>query len=393
MIASAAVICSIALALAPLLTSLLWAQAKPVFIIEEDCQAFAIAPDNKIVYAVRRIHGVKKLVVERDDIWVATPDGKRKRIFEGEKWMAKTEKASYSVQSLAWSPDSRRIAVQMAMSTITKDLASVSAGANVILLLEEDGREINIEGNAPKPLPVPATPASGAAPAKPAFSSSDDAAPSDETQGPAPRASIIQGATSGAWLADGGSVVYLSAVQPFRISRVRPSDGKTTVLFEGHGYQAVAWDTARNQAFAVGQGVKGALALIQLDLAHETLRELAKLSGYESSLVVSASGRKVGYFIDGDMLEVRDVEHPEKPINVRTGGGRFEFSKDGTKVLLKRGPDKKSNNLIWVTLSDGNFHPFMHDILFHNFEITPDGNSVALTEPGKEKLMLYRLEN
>jgi hypothetical protein len=383
----------IGLAIVPQLTSLLWAQAKPLLTIEEDCQAFAIAPDNMIAYAVRRIHGVKKLIVERDDLWVSTPDGRKKRILEGEKWMPKTEKASYSIQSLTWSPDSRRIAVQMALSKISKDLAAVSAGGNVILLLDEDGREINIAGNAPKPPSAPAAPAPGAAPAKPGFSSSDDASSSEETEGPAPRASIIQGAASGAWLADGGTVVYTSAVQPFQISRLRPSDGKKTVLFEGHGYQAVAWDTARNQAFAVGQGVRGALALIQLDLVNETLRELAKLSTYESSLVVSASGRKVGYFIDGDTMEVRDVEHPEKPIDVRTGGGRFEFSKDERKVLLKRGPANRSNNLVWITLPDGNFHPFMHDLLFHNFEITPDGNSVALTEPGKEKLMLYRLEN
>jgi hypothetical protein len=378
--------------MALLVASVLWAQAKPVLTIEEDCQAFAIAPDNKIAYAVRRIHGVKKLIVERDDIWVSTADGRKKRILEGEKWMLKTEKASYSIQSLTWSPDSHRIAVNMAMSTISKDLVATSAGANVILLLDEDGREINIAGNGPKPA-VPPTPAPGAAQTKSGFSSSDDAPSPEEKPGPAPRASIIPDSSNAAWLADGGSVVYLSAVPPFQISRMRPSDGKKTVLFEGHAYQAVAWDTSRNQAFAIGQGVRGALALIQLDLVHETLRELAKLSSYESSLVVSSSGRKVGYFIDGDTMEVRDVEHPEKPINVRTGNGRFEFNKDGTKVLLKRGPERKSNNLVWITLPDGNFRPFMHDLLFHNFEITPDGNSVAVTEPGKEKLLIFRLEN
>ena len=391
-IASAAAVLTITLALAPLLASRLWAQAKPVMTIEADCQAFAIAPDNKIVYAVRRIHGVKKLVIERDDIWIATADGKRKRILEGEKWMPKTEKASYAIQSLTWSPDSRRIAVGMTMSTISKDLVAVSAGANVILLLDEEGREINVAGAGPKP--APAAPIPSAPAVKPGFSSSDDASSSpEEPSGPAPRASLVQGSASAAWLADGQSLVYLSATQPFQISRLRPSDGKKTLLFEGHAYQAVAWDTARDQAFAVGQGLRGGLALIQLDLVHETLRELARLTAYESSLVVSSSGRKVGYFIDGDTMEVRDVAHPQKPIDVRTGGGRFEFSKDETKVLLKRGPDRQSNDLVWITLPDGDFHPFMHDILFHNFKITPDGNSVALTQPGKEILMVYKLEN
>jgi hypothetical protein len=393
--APVAAILTIALTLASLLASRLLAQAKPVMTIEADCQAFAIAPDNKIVYAVRRIHGVKKLVIERDDIWVATPDGKRKRILEGEKWMPKAEKASYAIQSLAWSPDSRRIAVGMTMSTISKDLSAITAGANVMLLLDEDGREINVAGAGPKPAaPAPAAAAPSAAPAKPGFSSSDDASSaSQEPSGPAPRASVVQDTASAAWLADGESLVFLSAVQPFQISRMRPSDGKKTLLFEGHAYQAVVWDTSRNQAFAVGQGLRGGLALIQLDLVHETLRELARLNAYESSLVVSGSGKKVGYFIDGDTMEVRDVARPEKPIDVRTGGGRFEFSKDDTKVLLKRGPARQSNDLVWITLPNGDFHPFMHDILFHNFEITPDGNSVALTQPGKEILMVYKLEN
>ena len=144
LMALAAAVLAISLTLASLLANRLWAQAKPVMTIEADCQAFGIAPDNKIVYAVRRIHGVKKLVIERDDIWVASADGKRKRILEGEKWMPKTEKASYAIQSLTWSPDSRRIAVGMTMSTISKDLSAVAAGANVMLLLDEEGREINV---------------------------------------------------------------------------------------------------------------------------------------------------------------------------------------------------------------------------------------------------------
>jgi hypothetical protein len=48
---------------------------KPLATIEADVQAFAIAPDNQIAYAVQRMKRIKKLTVEHDDFWVATIDG------------------------------------------------------------------------------------------------------------------------------------------------------------------------------------------------------------------------------------------------------------------------------------------------------------------------------
>jgi len=52
----AATLASVAIIAAVLLRpALLLAQDTPKFIIDEDCQAFDIAPDNSIVYAVSHI--------------------------------------------------------------------------------------------------------------------------------------------------------------------------------------------------------------------------------------------------------------------------------------------------------------------------------------------------
>ena len=63
------------------------AQEKPKFIIEEDCSHFSVARDNKIVFVVQHQKRMKKIVIQRDDIWVASANGGKRRIVEGEKFM------------------------------------------------------------------------------------------------------------------------------------------------------------------------------------------------------------------------------------------------------------------------------------------------------------------
>jgi hypothetical protein len=59
--------------------------------------------------------------------------------------------------------------------------------------------------------------------------------------------------------------------------------------------------------------------------------------------------------------------------------------------LLKRGDPQKSARLTWVGLYDGQFEPILHDLEFHDYQISPDGRSVAVTEPGKRALLVYGL--
>jgi hypothetical protein len=205
---------------------------------------------------------------------------------------------------------------------------------------------------------------------------------------------FIQNAVDATWLADGQSVVYLSLGPPYTITRVRPADGQTTPLFAGHTFDTVIWDAPRNRAFAVSSNLslRGRLTILELDLLRESVTEIATIDNYNGSLAVSKSGKKIGFFEDGDTIEVIDVDNPSKRVKVNAGLGVFQWGSDDRRVLLKRGPPDESNDLVWVGLYDDSFTPALHDLAFHNFQIAPDGRSLTVTVPGKRVLKVYSLE-
>jgi hypothetical protein len=45
-----------------------------------------------------------------------------------------------------------------------------------------------------------------------------------------------------------------------------------------------------------------------------------------------------------------------------------------------------------VGLYDGSFTPALHGLEYHAFAISPNGESIAVTEPGKEILRVYPLQ-
>lgn len=351
------------------------AQDNPKLIINDDCQVFDIAANNSIVYAVPHLKRIRRLVLERDDISVATPAGRTRQILDADKFLPPTPPAGFVVNSLSWSPDGRRIAVSLTLQqapagfTMDKKQAKKQGnmddneentpilprgGGKAIALLEEDGREIKVANS--------------------------------KTQ-------FIEGGVDATWLADGKTAVYLTGGPPWAISRVQPDDGKTSVLFEGHKFDAVVWDAKRNQAFAIGDlSLRGQQTLVKLDLLHEFVTEIARVKNYQGSLTVSPSGDKVGYFVDGDTVEVIDVLHPDQPLQMRVGYGRFGWGREERHILLKRGPEERSNILLWVGLYDGTFKSVLHGLVYHDFEIAPDGQTLAITDPGKRVLKVYPLE-
>jgi hypothetical protein len=351
------------------------AQDNPKLVINEDCQVFDIASNNSIVYAVPHLKRIRRLVLERDDISVATPAGRTRQIVDADKFLPPTPPAGFVVNSLSWSPDGRRIAVSLTLQqapagfTMDKKQAKKQGnmddneentpilprgGGKAIALLEEDGREIKIANS--------------------------------KTQ-------FIEGGVDATWLADGKTAVYLTGGPPWSISRVQPEDGKTSVLFDGHKFDAVVWDAKRNQAFAIGDlSLRGQQTLVKLDLLHEFVTEIARVKNYQGSLTVSPSGDKVGYFVDGDTVEVIDVLHPDQPLQMRVGYGRFGWGREERHILLKRGPEERSNILLWVGLYDGTFKSVLHGLVYHDFEIAPDGQTLAITDPGKRVLKVYPLE-
>ena len=332
------------------------AQEKPKLVVEDDCQQFAVGPNGVIAYTVPHLKRVKKVLTGRDDIWIVSSDGRKKRIVEGEKFMPLLPPTSYVVDSLRWSPDGRRLAVNMTIQTVSSedDTSGSQGSGKAILLLDENGGEIKVAGSEKR---------------------------------------FIEDGFDAVWLADGATVVYLTGQGPYQIWGVKPSEGKPKALFEGHTFDGVVWDAPRNQAFAIGKDLSltGREVIVDLNLLKETVSEVARVGGFQGRMSVSQSGNKIGYFKDGDTIEVIDLRQPQKPVTVRVGYGRFEFGADENHVLLKRGPVDKSGSLVWVGIADGSFQPILHDLIFHDFEIAPGGGEVVVTDPGKRVLKVYPL--
>jgi hypothetical protein len=355
----------VVLALTLCLPLLSHAQGKSLVKIDEDVQAFAIAPDNRIVYSVQHMRKVKKARLERDDLWVSSADGKQKKIADGEKLFA-DPLLNYQVQSFAWSPDGRRIAVMMQTAEMTQPKGTVdqqldeqqtARGVVGIYLMDSEGHQIPIQGT---------------------------------------KDGLLNDGYNAAWLADGSTLVYVTKTGGdfYELNSLRPADGKSKPLFQGHTFAALAWDTKNNRAFAIEESMKvlSSPMLVQLDLVKETRTAIMPVDEYAGDFALSPSAQKVAYFRDGDTLEVRDITNPNgKPAQVKVAIGQFQWAHDEKRVLLKRGDPLKSARLTWVGLYDGQFEPLLHDLEFHDYEISPDGRFVAVTEPGKRSLLVYGL--
>jgi len=354
----------------------LFAQDAPKLVIDDDCQAFDVAQDNSILYAVTHVKGVKRLVIERDDVWVASGGGKSRRILEANVFMPMPPPQGFRIDSLAWSPDAQRIAMNMTLMQPPPNwedkkgkkkgdlgddedengppIAGVGGG-RVLALLDSEGHEIKVANS---------------------------------------KTRFIEGAVDGTWLADGKTVVYLTGGPPYSMFQVTPADGQVRPLYAGHTFQAVVWDAKRNRAFAVSDSlsISRHLAIVRLDLLHEAIGPVADIDTYQGGLSLAPSGTKIGYFEDGDTIDVIDTQNPGPPIRVRAGFGRFGWSRDERRVLLKRGPEERSNILLWVGLHDDSFSSVLHDLQFRDFQIAPDGHSIAVTIPGKRVLKVYPLQ-
>ena len=378
------------------------AQENPTFKIDEDISRFAYSGGGRIAYATRHVFSVKKIQLQRDDIWVAEADGRKRRLLFGEKFVRGTGPFSYIVRGLRWSPDGSKLTVELGTSEMINADGDTREGV-MTLLLDDAGREITIVGGD----------------------------------------SVIPGATTAAWLADGVSVVYLTepvqanangpaavvgqtpgnqpppnrassgppaiplASKLFSMNRVRPFAEGASALFQGHWFSAVAWNTKQDGGVAIERdpGSAGAPRLVILDPGRESSRMMGTLEGYAGGLTISPSGKRVAYWIDNEQLEVREVDAPNRLARVRVALGTLAWSADETRVLVKRGPALRSGGLVWVTLpplvavaagaapatAEVALRSILHDLEFRQFDISPDGRSLAVVEPGRRNLFVYPL--
>jgi dipeptidyl aminopeptidase/acylaminoacyl peptidase len=382
------------------------AQTSPALTIDEEVTAFAFASDGRIAFAVRNVFGVRKLQLQRDDIWVATMDGKKTRIVEGKKRFVGPTPFSYSIQSLHWSPDGSRLAVEMYISAMTDERGETKEGY-ATWLLDAAGKEIKI------------------------------------AQGPG----LIEEAANSTWLADGVTVAFIhEAVQPkllFDIRTLRAASAGGETPFPELTFSAVAWSISPargSAAVAVERNatLSGSIRLVWLDLQKKERRELAQLAGYVGQLSISPSGKFVAYFRDQETLEVREVSHPDRVGRVRVGYGAFAWAADEERILIKRGTfdttargsGRRSGSLAWLklppleapppatassaakdstaasakavpappktfpasaenVLPDAELQPAMSGLLFQTFAISPDGRWLGVTAPGSRPFQVF----
>jgi len=153
------------------------------------------------------------------------------------------------------------------------------------------------------------------------------------------------------------------------------------------------------------RAMNGPPRLQRLDLFTDNDKELATLENYEGGLNVSPSGKKVAYFIDKEVLEVRDLTAPNRAARLRIGFGVFRWSPDESRIILKRALERKSGDLVWIDLpplapvptnheipvAQPTPIPILHGLSFRDFALSPDGRSIAVIIPGKRNLLVFPL--
>ena len=344
---------------------------KPLQSIDEEITAFAYAPDGRIVYSVyRRVKTKLYDALEHDDIWIQDASGKRRRLLEGQKYTRGNQSFSYLINSFHWSPNGRMILAELLTTTIVDDSGKAEDSLQT-LLLDDSGREIHINKGD----------------------------------------SVIPDAANSICLPDNATIAYLSeSLKPrllFSLKFTRPATGSVPSFYEGRTFRDIAWLSGANSAIAVerDRNLTGPPRLQRLDLLSDDHKELATLDSYEGGLSVSPSGKKVAYFIDKEILEIRDLTSLNSVARLRIGLGVFRWSPDESRILLKRSLEKKSGDLVWIDLPPlapipANHEipvaqptpiPILHGLSFRDFAISPDGRSLAVVITGKRHLLVFPL--
>jgi hypothetical protein len=331
-------------------------QEKPFAKIDEDCTAFRFGRDGRVAFAVHHVFKEHKYVIQRDDFWIGEPGKGKHRILDG-KLMARGEGGfSYVVHALRWSPDGSKLTAQLVTSAMEERHGN-SREAGMSFLLDTNGHEIKIaDGD-----------------------------------------SLIPDTMDAAWLDDESTVVYLEDAgrshERFTMQSVRPAAGHAQRLFPSTTFLAVDWIERTRQAVAVvaPERYNEKPRLVLLDLAKQTQKELAVLGGYSGGLCLSPSGRRVAYFRDPETLEARTLDDPKTTQTVRVLLGTFYWAYDEQHVVLKSGPERKSNIIEWIRLADGDSQEMFHSLTYWNFGVSPDGRRIGVSPPGVHVIEVFDL--
>ena len=345
---------------------------KPLQNIDEEITAFSFAPDSRIVYSVRRTIKTKKYDLQHDDIWLIESNGKRRRLLQGDKFNHGNLPFSYAVDAFHWSPNGREILAQLFTTSVIDD-SGHTQDSIMTLGLEDNGKEIH-------------------------FGKSENTIPD---------------CFNATWLKDNSTIVYMTeAVKPrmlFSFRYYNVATGPAGPAFEGRTFIDSDRIPGTNAAIAVerSRAMTGPPRLQRLELLSQDATEVATLDGYEGGLSVSPSGTKVAYFIDREILEVRDIAAPDHFVRLRVGLGVFHWAPDEQRILLKRATERKTADIVWigipslpaqqpgkeVPILQPTPQPILHDLTFREFSVSPDGRLLGVVLPGKRNLMVFPLPN
>jgi dipeptidyl aminopeptidase/acylaminoacyl peptidase len=343
---------------------------KPLQTIDEDISAFAFAPDGRIIYSVRRNFKTKLYDLQHDDIWLQEPNGKKRRLLLGEKFKYGNTPFSYAVDSFRWSPDGKLILARLFVTTVTDDRGTTQ-DSYMTVVLDESGKEVRINGGE----------------------------------------NVIRDSAAAFWLKDNVTVIYMvEAVKPralFSFQYTNLKTGPAGAAFEGRTFLDAEEIAGTNVAIGVEQdrAQSGPPRLQHLDLLAQDDTEMATLQSFAGGLSISPSGKKVAYYIDREVLEIRDLSAIHHVARVRVGTGVFHWSPDERRILLKRAVEKKTAELVWFDIpelmetADGKGivvekpepQPILRAITFRDFAISPDGKLLGVIAPGKHNLFVFPL--
>jgi dipeptidyl aminopeptidase/acylaminoacyl peptidase len=338
---------------------------KPLNSIDEDITAFAFAPDGRIVYAVNKPFKTKQYDLEHDDVWIQDAGGKKRRIFIGEKFQRGAAPFTYSVNSFRWSPNGHLILAEL--STTTVDESGKAVDSPMTLVLDESGKEVKMgEDN------------------------------------------IIKDASKPTWLVDNATVIYFTEVLKPKVLfsfRYTNRAGAPGLVFEGRTFLDAVPVLGSNSDYAVerDRNLSGPPRLQKLEMLAQDDKEIATLDAFEGGLALSPSGTKIAYYIDKEVIEIRDLTSPNKTARVRAGYGVFRWAPDETRILLKRSVEKKSGDLVWIAIPPLVAHaadadvevaqpspvPIFRGLTFREFALSPDGKYIGVIAPGRRNLAVY----
>jgi hypothetical protein len=340
---------------------------KAVVTVDDEVTAFTYAPDGRIVFSARRMYKAKKYDLERDDIYVLEQNSKRKKIFSGEKFTLGDKPFTYLIEGFTWSPNGKIVAVQMYTTTVDID-DGTTQDARGLLFLDDQGRIL-------KPGKDP----------------------------------VVLDAQSPLWLRDNQTVVYMTnkdmPLGVYSLQYLHVSSGPAGKAFEGRTFLDAARISGSNSAMAVerDRNMDGPPRIQKLELLSQETQEVATLDEFAGELSLSPSGTKAAYYLDKEVLEIRDLTAPNKLARMRVGLGVLQWSEDETRILLKRTLEKKSADLVWVAvpelkayanraeipISEPTPNFLLHGLTIREYGISPDGKFLAVVLPGKRNLEIF----